>query len=34
MVFPKTKNPAKEQVKKYKMTGREYFRRFDKLSKK
>ena len=29
-----TKNPAKEQVKKYKMTGREYFRRFDNLSKK
>ena len=29
-----TKNPTKEPVKEYKMTEREYYRRFDNLSKK
>ena len=29
-----TKNPTEEQVKEYKMTEREYYRRFDNLSKK
>ena len=28
------KNPTKEQVKEYKMTKREYYRRFDNLNKK
>ena len=28
------KNPTKEQVKEYKMTKREYYRRFDNLSEK
>ena len=30
----KTKNPTKGQVKEYKMTEREYYERFDNLSKK
>ena len=29
-----TENPTEEQVKEYKMTKREYYRRFDNLSKK
>ena len=29
-----TKNPTEEQVKEYKMTEREYYKRFNKLSKK
>ena len=29
-----TGNPTEEQVKEYKMTKREYYRRFDNLSKK
>ena len=29
-----TKNPTEEQAKEYKMTEREYYRRFDNLSKK
>ena len=30
----KTKNPTKEQVKEYKITEREYYEKFDNLSKK
>ena len=33
-VVYKTKNPTKGQVKEYKMTEREYYERFDNLSKK
>ena len=33
MVFIKQKNLAKEQIKKYKMTQREIFKKYDNLSK-
>ena len=34
MVFVKQKNSTEKQVKEYKMTEREYYRKFDNLSKK